>query len=488
MVPRIIHQVWVGPEPLPDEFAAYGATWRRHHPDWEYRLWTDENLPQGLSLAACYERLRSPVERCDLLRLALLAMFGGVYIDTDFECLKPIDPLLEGVDFFIGDLKPGRPNHALMGASPDHPILRRAMGEVKPREFFGYDKAATGPLFFNGILADYDVRTYPPEYFYPSTVSERERAYAIHHAARTWKDERGLRQSLAVAEERLRQTQARLERAEKVVPLYAAAAGRWRPVQNRIVQVARLAPLPVRRIPARALKRWKRTRHDFRRLLDARHRSTYAHTLADVPSRHEFPALLNARGLTGRAVEVGVKIGGYSEFMLKHWEGRELISIDPWLPAPATEYVDKSNVDKDTHERFYERTLARLAKFGERSTIWRMTSLEAAEAIADHSLDFAFIDARHDYESVKEDLQAWFDKIKPGGILAGHDYADGHHPQGRFGVKRAVDEFFAARGLPVHVTPRPDPLFPSWVVEVPRAIGRDGDAPRTALSPSVGRS
>jgi hypothetical protein len=84
-------------------------------------------------------------------------------------------------------------------------------------------------------------------------------------------------------------------------------------------------------------------------------------------------------------------------------------------------------------------------------------------------MDFVYIDARHDYESVKEDLHAWFDKVRPGGILAGHDYADGILVQGDFGVKTAVDEFFAERGIPVHITEGPSPveMFPSWVVVIP---------------------
>lgn len=81
-----------------------------------------------------------------------------------------------------------------------------------------------------------------------------------------------------------------------------------------------------------------------------------------------------------------------------------------------------------------------------------MTSLEATAKIPDYSLDFVYIDARHDYESVMEDLNAWQSKVRPGGVLAGHDYIDGHFSAGVFGVKRAVDEFFAARGTPVYST------------------------------------
>lgn len=49
-------------------------------------------------------------------------------------------------------------------------------------------------------------------------------------------------------------------------------------------------------------------------------------------------------------------------------------------------------------------------------------SWEAAQLYEDNSLDFVFIDAAHDYDSVIKDLKAWYPKVKKGGIFAGHDY------------------------------------------------------------------
>ena len=185
-----------------------------------------------------------------------------------------------------------------------------------------------------------------------------------------------------------------------------------------------------------------------------------------LSQRNHLPVLLNARGLVGTGVEVGVKRGGFSEQILEKWDGERLISVDPWAAAPAGEYEDVANVDQKAHDRFYARTQERLRGFGERSVIWRMTSKEAADRIDPHAVDFVYIDARHDYESVKEDLGLWFDKVRPGGILAGHDYLDEDRPQGVFRVKSAVDEFFAGRGLPVRST-YADGRWPTWFVEIP---------------------
>jgi len=62
-------------------------------------------------------------------------------------------------------------------------------------------------------------------------------------------------------------------------------------------------------------------------------------------------------------------------------------------------------------------------------------SWEMADKFEDSSLDFVYIDAAHDYESVKKDIAAWTPKVKSTGIIAGHDYSS---PP----VTRAVGEFF----------------------------------------------
>ncbi len=219
LIPRVFHQVWVGPDPLPQEFARYGRTWPDHHPGWELRLWTEENLPQGLRRPEAYERLRSPVERCDILRLELVWRFGGVYLDTDFECLRSIEPLIEDLDFFTAAVGKGRVNHAIIGAVPEHPILDRALEEIRPGEFRGYDKRRTGPIFFDGIVKRHpEARVFEQELFYAKATAVDERAYAVHHDANAWKDS-AFRADEAARKARKAQKKARKAKAE---------ARRWR--------------------------------------------------------------------------------------------------------------------------------------------------------------------------------------------------------------------------------------------------------------------
>jgi Methyltransferase domain len=208
----------------------------------------------------------------------------------------------------------------------------------------------------------------------------------------------------------------------------------------------------------------------WRRYHAHRFGESYATTIEHLPTRDQLPLLLNRRRLCGIGVEVGVQRGRYSELLLSHWQGRKLVSVDPWREDAPEAYVDRANVPQDVQEQLFAETRDRLQRFGCRSEIWRLASHEAAALIEDGSLDFVYLDGRHDYRSVLADLDDWWPKLRPGGIIAGHDYVDGSFPNGEFEVRRAVDEFFADRRLQVHSTdgrPAAVEIFPSWIVEVP---------------------
>lgn len=223
LIPRIFHQIWVGPEPFPEEFAPFQESWLRHNPGWELRLWTEETLPRDVRRPEGLELLRNPAERSDILRWEILLVHGGVYLDADFECLRPIEPLIDAVEAFAGYRKPGRVNNALVGAVAGHPFVADALDEIRPRTTWGtVDKEGTGPPFLDRVLARHpEVTLFDPPLFYPRSEAQREQAYADHHRARSWKDEEGLRESLDKAERRLRTAQEdarawklRAERAE----------------------------------------------------------------------------------------------------------------------------------------------------------------------------------------------------------------------------------------------------------------------------------
>lgn len=89
--------------------------------------------------------------------------------------------------------------------------------------------------------------------------------------------------------------------------------------------------------------------------------------------------------------------------------------------------------------------------------IIRADTRDAHKMYEDGSIDFLFIDANHDYESVLLDIKNWFPKVKKGGIIAGHDYNPNAFP----GVIQAVNEFFGEENITVSNQSK------SWIYEVP---------------------
>jgi hypothetical protein len=214
-IPRILHQIWLGPNSVPTHLLEYQQTWKKHHPCWRFILWTEENLPAGLRRPEVYEKLRVPAERADILRLELLWVYGGVYVDADFECLRSIETLLEDYDFFATYFKPGRVANALIGAAPEHAIIDHALTAIQPREYFGLDKAGFGTSFTKVLSQHPGAKIFDPPLFYPATPAEREHAFTVHHSERSWRPEEGWKAVAIRAEARRDIATRRLEAIER---------------------------------------------------------------------------------------------------------------------------------------------------------------------------------------------------------------------------------------------------------------------------------
>mmetsp|Transcript_2866 Transcript_2866/g.7021 ORF Transcript_2866/g.7021 Transcript_2866/m.7021 type:complete len:331 (-) Transcript_2866:635-1627(-) len=178
--------------------------------------------------------------------------------------------------------------------------------------------------------------------------------------------------------------------------------------------------------------------------------------------RNELGEYLNAHGLTGDGAEVGVKHGHFSAQILRTWRGNLLYLIDPWAEQPAYWDQGSSNLTLTQHDERYNATKHFLEEFHERTFFLRMVSLQATTHVVNESLDFVYLDGNHEYSQVKAELDAWWPKLRPWGLMMGHDYLDGYY-QGTFGVKAAVDEFAWRNGHHVQVTYHEEEyMFRSW--------------------------
>ncbi len=216
MIPKIIHQIWVGPNALPEKYAPLVAKIGQMHEGWVHHLWTEDNLPEETIRNEWRERLRVPAERSDLLRLELLYKLGGFYLDIDFDVLRSLEPIRAMAPIVVGNLKERRVNNAFIAAEPGHPIIAAMLAEAKPQIYHGLDKEASGSLFVDRMLGPHkqtdQVRLLAPVAFYSDVPTEE--SFAVHLADRSWKDDEGWKEAAIRAERRLAGAQERIRLLE----------------------------------------------------------------------------------------------------------------------------------------------------------------------------------------------------------------------------------------------------------------------------------
>lgn len=211
-IPRIFHHVWVSGDEMPAPVLEARQTWIDLHPDWEFRVWRLEDLT-WLRNQTLFDRAVPYSQKADFARYEVVDRFGGVYLDTDMECLRPLDSILEGCRFFSGREPSGNVGSAIFGAVPAHPIVREVIERLPASCYFHETDQLSytaGPMVLNRVLRDGswegqpDVRTFPAAYFFPYGGWEPwrrnesfSRAYAVHHWGHSWKAQRGVRVNLS---------------------------------------------------------------------------------------------------------------------------------------------------------------------------------------------------------------------------------------------------------------------------------------------------
>lgn len=163
----------------------------------------------------------------------------------------------------------------------------------------------------------------------------------------------------------------------------------------------------------------------------------FAPVIEGAPRRWDFLAgLMHSLGLEV-FVEVGCKEGRTTGHILKTLPNAIVWAIDPWCAMPAQKSVkDGETYEEWDFEKIETEFWKNVGEHGNRVRMLRETSEEAAKDMG-CNLDLVFIDAAHDYESVKADIKRWYPLVKNGGVLAGHDF---NHKWP--GVQRAIAESF----------------------------------------------
>lgn len=186
MIPKILHQIWVGDKEFPEECREYVHGWIAKHPGWSYHLWGNADIPSlNLETQSLYDRAWCGAMKADVLRYELMYRHGGVYVDIDIECVKPFDDLLD-VEFFYGEIGVCAMN-GLFGCVPNHPFLKMVMVNMAQR-FDGYTDLGdiTGPGMFDKTAMAYGrrhLKRYSQDMFFRPPY-----LYSAHRTLRSWQN------------------------------------------------------------------------------------------------------------------------------------------------------------------------------------------------------------------------------------------------------------------------------------------------------------
>lgn len=209
LIPKIIHHIWLG-GPLPEKYRKFRESWMEFHPDWEFRLWTDSDIESfNLKNRRQYDAMKNYGAKSDIARYEILYCIGGLYVDTDFECLHSFDELHHYLNFYTGLGFEGsvRLYNGLIASAPGHPILKHCIDSL-PKITPKHENAntvmdTTGPTHFTrsffrviSTLPGEPVVVFPTTYFYPWPHFLRKdpnpyrwiraESLALHHWAVSW--------------------------------------------------------------------------------------------------------------------------------------------------------------------------------------------------------------------------------------------------------------------------------------------------------------
>lgn len=208
MIPKKIHYLWFGGNPLPDIAIKCMESWKRFCPDYEIIRWDESNCDMAINKfveQACQEKKWAFVS--DYFRLKIVEEQGGIYLDIDVELLKPLDDLLqlEGfMGFELGDANSVASGLGF-GAIAKHPVITKLRENYEHSPFIKEDGSLdtlpcpqrdTKVLVELGLKQNNQLQTvggitfFPSDYFSPiGFMGEQnfsENTYSIHHFNASW--------------------------------------------------------------------------------------------------------------------------------------------------------------------------------------------------------------------------------------------------------------------------------------------------------------
>lgn len=207
-IPKIIHYCWLGGNPKPKSVLKCIESWKKYCPDYEIIEWNEDNLDISSNLYSKQAYVaKAWAFATDYFRLWIVYTHGGIYLDTDVQVIKPLDPLLKH-RAFMGFENEQMLNTGLgFGAEAGSAFLAENMKVYESLAFRNSDGSfnrVPAPEYSTEVARSFgltedtgklqqvlDLTCYPREYFSPKDydtgrIRTTRNTYSIHHYSSTW--------------------------------------------------------------------------------------------------------------------------------------------------------------------------------------------------------------------------------------------------------------------------------------------------------------
>lgn len=218
MIPKKIHYFWIGGNPKPESVLYCIDSWKKHCPDYEIMEWNETNydFTKNEYMRQAYKAKKWAFVT-DYARLDIIYKYGGIYLDTDVELIKPLDSVLS-YQGFMGFDKTIEKDHYVatglgFGMEPENPIIKEMMADyegVKKDIEDGAIKYIPCPYLNTQVLRRYGLKNVDrdqmiqnivvfasdvlcPKSYNTLQLHITERTLSIHHFDGTWQDSKGRR-------------------------------------------------------------------------------------------------------------------------------------------------------------------------------------------------------------------------------------------------------------------------------------------------------
>lgn len=211
MIPKIIHYCWFGGKSKPEEFNKYLESWKRYCPNYEIKEWNESNfdLNENDYCREAYEAKKWAFV-ADYARLKVLEKYGGIYMDTDVELIRPLDKLLYYNAFMCFEEK-NSISIGTLGSEKNSPVIKDFLSEYTNRHFKKNDgtfNMVTNLKIITPILVQkygltlngekqvlnpniliLPMESFIAKDFLTGWIVADDTTYAIHHYTASWYDE-----------------------------------------------------------------------------------------------------------------------------------------------------------------------------------------------------------------------------------------------------------------------------------------------------------